>query len=434
MYSFAFFGGSSDPRVVRFDHRVLGDMASAGIPIDPELSRSLLRGRSKATEDVAIAISAFRLIESTYSANMIVDLMIRNKVDAAAITLLLRKLVLVGDLEKPYLIYKTHHTGAHSMLLERNVTAIARLHNSGNRIEHATSLPSLPVSGAMRFPDYITLCITIVWYLVRRYPQHFTSPQVFNAYLSFAVNWRFDSVEAIFRDCFDHFDISLEYLNWLEAKRRESGRKRFKMRSRRPWHWPLPAPESPTAPYLPDQKPRPDKSTFVLAMEFAHYRRLPEFAREVWAHRHAWREQVHLEALRETEASRWDATQDQDIIRAEFAVTRRKAFGFGAAEWAALSATENETSDGASERLYEGYVRLLYIQTLAAVQEFDEALHIIREGTGERYPWTQKILAKVRKHAEIHRHQELCEYIDGLESTLGEGIEESPEKWWEQTS
>jgi hypothetical protein len=134
------------------------------------------------------------------------------------------------------------------------------------------------------------------------------------------------------------------------------------------------------------------------------------------------------------EGSRWDTTQDEDIIRAEFAVTRSKALGFTEAEWAGLSATENETSDGASERLYEGYVRLLYIQTLAAVQEFDEALQVIRDGTGERYPWTQKILAKVRKHGEIHGHQELCEYIDGLEATLDEGIEESPEKWWEQTS
>ena len=167
-------------------------------------------------------------------------------------------------------------------------------------------------------------------------------------------------------------------------------------------------------------------------MEFAHHRRLPEFAREVWARRHAWRQHLDVEAMHDMEASRWDATDERDIIRAEFAVTGRKALGFTGSEWAALSAMENETSEGASERLYEGYVRLLYIQTLAAVQAFDEALYIIREGTGERYPWTQMILAKVRKHAEIHGHQELYEYIDGLDYTLEEGIEESPEKWWEQ--
>jgi len=362
------------------------------------------------------------------------DLTCRNQVDGPTITLLLRKLVLVGELKKPYTVYKTHPHGAHSTLLQQNVVETSRIQNIGDRIEHAPFLPSPPVSGGMSFADYITLCITTVWYLVRRYPQHFTSPQVFNAYLSFAVHWRFDSVEAIFRDCFDHFDIPPDYLSWLEEIRREGGRKRFEMRSRRPWHWPLPPPESSSIPYLPEQKPRPDKYTFVLAMEFAHYRRLPEFAREVWARRHAWREVLDVEAIHDMEASRWDATPEQHLIRAEFAVTRGKAAGFTGAEWASLSARENESSEGASESLYEGYIRLLYVQTLAAVQAFDEALYIIREGTGERYPWTQRILAKVRKHAEAHGHEELCEYIDGLEYTLEEEAEESPERWWEQNT
>ena len=66
MYSFAFFGGSSDPRVVRFRRRVLGDMASEGVHVDPAISKSLLLGRSKAMEDVVTAISAFKLIESAY--------------------------------------------------------------------------------------------------------------------------------------------------------------------------------------------------------------------------------------------------------------------------------------------------------------------------------------------------------------------------------
>jgi len=56
--------------------------------------------------------------------------------------------------------------------------------------------------------------------------------------------------------------------------------------------------------------------------------------------------QVHLEALCETELSRWDAMQGQDIIRVEFAKTRRRALGFTRpTEWAALSATE-ETING----------------------------------------------------------------------------------------
>ena len=169
-------------------------------------------------------------------------------------------------------------------------------------------------------------------------------------------------------------------------------------------------------------------------MEFAHYRRLPEFAREVWARRQAWGKELHIEVVKEVESSRWDVVNEEEIIRAEFTMISRKALGFTEAQWATLSATESETSDGASERLYEGYLRLLYIQTLAAAQEFDEALKTIREGTGERFPWTQKILAKVRTHAQIHGHQGLCDYIDGLEYSLEAGIEESPEKWWEQTS
>ena len=79
MYSFAFFGGSGDPRIVRFGHRVLGDMASDGIPIDPELSRSLLRGRSNAIEDISTAISAFKIIESEYLPNLVMVLIAGTK-------------------------------------------------------------------------------------------------------------------------------------------------------------------------------------------------------------------------------------------------------------------------------------------------------------------------------------------------------------------
>jgi hypothetical protein len=284
----------------------------------------------------------------------------------------------------------------------------------------------------MSFAEYLTISITSVWYLFSRYPEHFTSPRAFNAYLNFATAWRLNSVEAIFRDCFDHFPLSDEAVNELETTRRQRGRQmRFKMRSRCPWHWPVPIFDSSRVPYLPERRPHPDKYTFLLAMEYAHKHRSVGFAQEVWLRRQAWREQLEVEAINEFYTSRWDASNDKNMIRHEYNVVRRKVLRFRQDSWAQSSAADYEWSKGASDGLYEGYVRLLYVQTLAAGRQFGTAYNIILEGTGEENPWTQKVLSKVRNHAQRHGAKELRDYIDSLHYTLEGDVEEKAEEWWE---
>ena len=92
---------------------------------------------------------------------------------------------------------------------------------------------------------------------------------------------------------------------------------RFKFRSRSSWHWPLQDISSSTLPFLPDDLPRPDKFTFVRAMEFAYFRRMPSFAREVWARREAWRTQIDRKAKKDLENIQWSEVNDDDILRYE---------------------------------------------------------------------------------------------------------------------
>jgi hypothetical protein len=146
-------------------------------------------------------------------------------------------------------------------------------------------------------------------------------------------------------------------------------------------------------------------------MEYAYQRRDTVFAREVWFYREHWRQHILMIAERDG-FQRWSEGGYDDIERYEhqlvdiFTSTR---------EWARISAHMRQVSGGASKTLYEGFTRLLYIQTLAATGFCDEAFKTILQGTGEHYEWSYAMLVKVRKSAKRYNHIELMDYIDGLD-------------------
>lgn len=278
------------------------------------------------------------------------------------------------------------------------------------RLQESTTLPFSHL--ATTFSEHLLQYICTLFYFIWRYPQHLSEPFVFNSYLAFACRWNLDSVPAIFRDCYNHFPLTPKQKKQLEAQR-------IIPLSRKRWHWPIPS--NPSEPILPPTLPRPDKYTFVRAMEYAHDCRDTVFAREVWFYRQHWRR--HIQTIAENDVDkRWSEVAYDDIERYEhqlvdsFTSTR---------EWARTSAYMRELSDGASKTLYEGFTRLLYVQTLARTGFCDEAFKIILQGTGEQYEWSYAMLVKVRNSAELHKHTELMDYIDGLDGHgLGNEMEE----------
>jgi hypothetical protein len=309
----------------------------------------------------------------------------------------------------------------------RDSNLIASNWNIETRIETAKCIPFTFSETPSTYTETIVQGISTMWYLARKYPEHVCKPQIYNSFLSFAVLWRLNSVEAIFRDCFDHFPLSQEKIDELYTKRlTPQNHNRFRLPSTSPWHWPLPDISSPNIPLLPSPLPRPDKFTFVRVMEYAYFRRLVPFAREIWARRESWRAQIEKEAQQDTGNVQWSEVRDDDILRYEGYLVNKGDRG-----WARQSLNLVDEAEGAANTLYEGYIRLLYIEVLTFGRFFNEAFEMIKEGTGERYPWTQGMLAKVRKNAEFHQQKEICEYIDSLDESGIKIGREYPDDWWE---
>ena len=274
--------------------------------------------------------------------------------------------------------------------------------NIGEGILCSTTLPF--VEPASTLPGLVAQCIASVWYLSRRYPQYFTEPAIYNQYLSFIVRCRLKTAESVFRDCFNHFPLPDDKRNELAVKRNSAG-------SQLPPYWPLPDLDHS---FIPEILPRPDKYTFVRAMEYAHFTRNPGFATEVWFRRESWRANIEQQALDDLQNVRWAKFEDEDLLRYEHAVVDNYTSN---REWAKTTASMSKWSDGASNALYEGYTRLLYIQTLAACGWCDDAYKMVLQGTGERYEWTQSMLEKVKKHAANFGHNKMYQYISGLQAS-----------------
>jgi hypothetical protein len=288
-----------------------------------------------------------------------------------------------------------------------------------NRVLTAQVIP-LDRAAPEAFPELVVDTISTVWYLARRYPHFFQDPALYNLYLSIMVRWRLKSVPEIFLRCFSHFSIE------GKANKKAKGRHGKWFR----WYWPFPTLPNDSIPNIPQPPPRPDKHTFVHAMEYAHFFRDVEFAQVVWDRRKAWRKELDRAARESLETVRWSEVEDKDILRYERDVVEPAT---SIREWAKWTSNLDEKSDGASNTLYEGYTRLLYIQILAASGKCDVALAMILEGTGERYQWTRAMLQKVEKYAVAFGHKDLCEYIAGLEySGTEDSIQAAEHDWMEE--
>jgi hypothetical protein len=289
-------------------------------------------------------------------------------------------------------------------LFRKHVEECVSQSRLSERLVHAKDFPlnHSPTS----LPELVAQCIATVWYLSRRYPSYFKEPSLYNQYLSFLVRCRLPSAKAAFGDCYEHFPLSEEQEKELHVLDR----------SRLPPFWPFPRI---SIPFLPEQLPRPDKFTFVRSMEYAHFMRDADFATEVWIRRESWRSVIEKTALDDLGTSMWSEFGGEDLVRYERELVDNRT---SARAWAKTAATLRKWSEGASNTMYEGYTRLLYIQTLAGCGQGDKAYKMVLQGTGEKYAWTQSMLAKVRKRAEKFGHTELCEYIDGLERSEGQNL------------
>lgn len=269
-------------------------------------------------------------------------------------------------------------------------------------IPQATVIPLHDVP--TNLPMLVVNLLSLIWYLGRRYPGCFTDPQIFNLFMSYMIKARIrSSVPAIFRDCYAHTPLTPDQQSQLDELQKDSRSKKFK------WHWPLT-----DVLQLPRQLPRPDKYTFVRAMEYAYLTRNASFASEVWLRRESWRNYIDSRIEEDLSTARWSQfDESENLVRYEEEV--RNDFA-DLRNWSKIASLESEKSDGASSTLYEGYVRLLYIQTLASCGMCQEALGMIRRGTGEKYEWRLSMLSKVRDYADEFQHKGLAEYIDGLEN------------------
>jgi hypothetical protein len=164
-------------------------------------------------------------------------------------------------------------------------------------------------------------------------------------------------------------------------------------------------------------------------MEYAHYTRDARFAYDVWWKRELGKKRLQRAARENLDNIRWSKVEDVDILRHE----RDLVDPFGSIslrDWAKGTAFLNEQSNGASNTMCEGYVRLLYIQVLVATGRRETALSVISQGSGERYDWTRAMLEKVEKYAIAFRHRALYEYIARLESSGTENTIQALEGDW----
>jgi hypothetical protein len=313
----------------------------------------------------------------------------------------------------------------------RNIKRLFRLEaeeilQKSNLVEGIFQSPVFPLdAGASEnFPQLVVYTISTMCYLLRQYPHLFKTPTLSNLFLSIMVRWRLPSVPAIFRKFFS-------YHKWRIGEKHVRFAGEASPRSVKiPWCWPLRDAFSYPRTW-PQGLPRSqaDKYTYLRAMEYAHYTRDPLFAREVWQQRKFWKGRLQRAAKKNLRNIRWSKVEDADILRQE----REIVDPFGSIplrNWAKGAAFLSEQSDGASNTLFEGYIRLLYIQVLAANGLCHAALLMILQGTGESYDWTRAMLEKVEKYAIAFKHRALFEYIAGLESSGTENTIQALEGNW----
>src|SRR5271156_391571 len=278
--------------------------------------------------------------------------------------------------------------------------------------EQIKDATTLPFSGAASTsPQNIVQSVSVLTYLARKYPELFVYPPIYNMYLSIAVRRKLRSVPSIFLQCFEHFAETHESSTSAESSSTD------RQPSFYPWHWPLPEDEHNVVPHLPSKLPRPTKYTFMAAMEYARSGGDVQFAHRVWRCREAWRRRLARIVWQQTEAAMWSELRDEEMTSYAELLSQKGETEF---DWPSMN-FPNSFNIGHSKGLYEGYTRLLYIETLVKGGYCSEAFKMILEGTGERYEWTQEMLHSVRRMATEHGgHEALVKYIDDLEPSLVE--------------
>jgi hypothetical protein len=283
----------------------------------------------------------------------------------------------------------------------KNVLNLTRELEVWEKVRDARALP-FTLTDPPSFDRFCVNALGTVCYLLVRFPRYFiSSPVLFNTYLNFAVHYHFNSVESIFRECFNRFTLDAQIQHELDRKVEQFLPKRLDGHleengpmSTYTWLWPLPK-----DPHfkLPRRLPRPDGFTFFKAMQFAHMRRRTRFAHEIWAQRQAWLNQL----------------QERDLTEI--------------GEKYVLTGRDSRAAPGRGP-LFEASIRLLYIEIMTIGGQPEEALKLLKSGTGENFEWTQGMLSLVRMRAEKLGVLELCQYIDGLEEDTG--LVPTPEMWW----
>jgi hypothetical protein len=251
--------------------------------------------------------------------------------------------------------------------------------------------------------EIVALGIGVMAYLVKVHPDKCTV-DILNQYLLFCESWQLPSFKTVFRQHFDHGALTATTKDQLRGKTAQWIE---------PEDWCHPLPLTPHMPsILLDASRSPNKATFLSAMNVAHTRTDYELAKEVWGKRQAWLARLHAVANeRRNNLGDTDTAPDLDLLKSERSVTGEFR------GWIAREYALGHTTGGSSFTLYEGYIRLRYIEILAKCRQWPTAFKLIREGTGEKYPWDSAMLADVRESAMHQNVVGVVKYIDSLEDS-----------------
>lgn len=249
----------------------------------------------------------------------------------------------------------------------------------------------------------VALGIGVMAYLIKMHPGICT-PDVLNQYLLFCASWQLPSFKTVFRRHFDHGALTATTKDQLQNE---------SARWIEPADWCHPIPLTPHMPStILNASLPPNKTVFLTAMNVAHTRNDYHLANEIWEKRQAWLARLRAVAdERRNSLGDTDIPTDLDLLKSERSVTGQFR-GWNAREYAI-----GHNTGGSSFTLYEGYIRLRYIEILAKCGHWREAFELIQEGTGEKYPWNAGMLAGVRESAVYQNVVGVIKYIDGLEDS-----------------
>jgi len=303
----------------------------------------------------------------------------------------------------------------------------------GKRLRNAERLPFTVYDTPQRPAQIVALGIAVMAYLSKNYPKQ-CNLHVVNKFLQFCQTWQLPNFKTIFR-CHLHHEnpgtVDRAAMTTEDRKNTSTAEASIKeeymfgngkWKDPEIWHYPLP--DMPKEfDNLIHPRPVPDKITFVTAMHLACTRRDLAFGREIWSKRQSWLARIHHVINQRRETMGYDVRgRDLELLETERWVTHTRK-GWAAREW-----SSGRKTGEASFTLYEGYIRLKYIEILVACGQWEEAFQLIMDGTGETYSWSQEMLGTVRDCAVYRGNMDLVNYIDSLGASQRQLAD--PERWY----